>query len=193
MNEGTENDRTMQHLKDEQLLEWLDGAASPEVQGHIKTCRPCRTEAEALQDGISRYAIAVRRQAQEAQSAGLAKGSAPARAEHRLRWVGAGILALLLAAQTAWMMKLRPAQDTARPIAVAAPVPQPAAQMAAQMSDEELLQAVNNDLSDEVPQALAPVGAITVARNRMAVSANQRSEAQEVKRNETQGEEKTNQ
>ena len=36
------------------------------------------------------------------------------------------------------------------------------------MSDDELLQAVNNDLSDEVPQALAPVGAITVARNRIA-------------------------
>jgi hypothetical protein len=191
MNEGTRNGAIPRHLTDEQLLEWLDGGASPEAQGHLKSCEPCRSEAEALQDGISRYAIAMRRQAQESRSAGVAKGLAPARrAEHlaqtRLRWVGAGVLAVLLAAQTAWMMRQRPAQDTARPIAVVAPVPQPNAAM----SDEELLQAVNNDLSDEVPQALAPVGAITVARNQMAVSASERSEAQEMKRNEKQGENK---
>jgi hypothetical protein len=181
------NDRAKQHLTDEQLLEWLDGAASTEVHGHLKSCELCRSEADALQDGISRYAIAMRREAHEAQSVALAKGFAPARrVQTRLRWAGAGVLAVMLAAQTAWMMRLRPAQDTARPLAVASPVPQ----AAAAMSDEELLQAVNNDLSDEVPQALAPVGAITVARNRMAISANQRSEAQEVKHNETQGENK---
>jgi hypothetical protein len=190
MNDRT-NDPTKQHMTDVQLMEWLDEAASPEVQGHLRSCEACRTEAEALRDRISRYAIAMRRQAQEAQSVGLAKGFAPAHGVQRcvqtkLRWIGAGVLAVMLAAQTAWMMKLRPAQDTARPVAVAAPVPQPAIPM----SDEELLQAVNNDLNDEVPQALAPVGAITVARNRMAVFANQQSEAQEVKRNETQGENK---
>ena len=38
------------------------------------------------------------------------------------------------------------------------------------MSDDELLEAVNNDLSREVPQALAPVGAITVGRNRIAAA-----------------------
>ncbi len=38
------------------------------------------------------------------------------------------------------------------------------------MSDDELLEAVNSDLSREVPQALAPVSAITVARNQIAAA-----------------------
>src|SRR5208282_5881592 len=143
----------MNHLTDEQLLEWLDGAARPTVQEHLASCEPCRAEADALRDGISRYAIALRRESAEAQSARLAKGFAPAlRMQHRLRWVGAGVLALLLAAQTAWMMKPWATQGAAqshaaspKPTAAAAPAsPQPAA-----MSDDELLQAVNNDLDSE--------------------------------------------
>jgi hypothetical protein len=39
------------------------------------------------------------------------------------------------------------------------------------MSDDELLEAVNNDLNREVPQALAPVGAITTARNNKIAAA----------------------
>jgi len=38
------------------------------------------------------------------------------------------------------------------------------------MSDDELLDAVGRDLDRDVPQALAPVSAITVARNQMAAS-----------------------
>lgn len=76
------------------------------------------------------------------------------------------MLALLLAGQTMWMMK-RPAPAPARPIASAPLTAQPAVSM----SDDELLEAVNNDLSREVPQALAPVGAITSARNKIAASA----------------------
>ena len=91
--------------------------------------------------------------------------------QHRLRWIGAGVLALLLAAQTAWMMKARPAPRAPQAVShpAAAATPQPAAALGHDtMSDDELLQAVNNDLSDEVPQALAPVGAITESRNRIA-------------------------
>ena len=38
------------------------------------------------------------------------------------------------------------------------------------MSDDELLEAVNNDLSREVPLALSPVSAITIARNKIAAA-----------------------
>jgi hypothetical protein len=38
------------------------------------------------------------------------------------------------------------------------------------LSDDELLEAVNNDLNREVPLALAPVSAITVARNNIAAA-----------------------
>ena len=36
------------------------------------------------------------------------------------------------------------------------------------MSDDELLDAVDKDLDRDVPQALAPVGTLTLARNQMA-------------------------
>jgi hypothetical protein len=159
------------HLTDEQLLQWLDGSASPPSQAHLESCARCRAEAFAIQDGISRYVISLRRQAAQAQSTHLTGDFAPAGilAQHRLRWAGALVLALLLAAQTAWMMKPRPAQSASHPAAAAHP--HPAAASDDPLSDDELLQAVNNDLSREVPQALAPVGAITVARNRIAASA----------------------
>ena len=180
------NDRTKQHLTDDELLEWLDGSAGPAVRTHLVDCGPCRAEAHALQDGISRYAVATRRQAAAAQSARLAEGFAPARALvwHRLRWVGAGALALLLMAQTAWMMKVRPAPVAPQAVSHPAAATALASAQPVAMSDDELLQAVNNDLSDEVPQALAPVGAITVARNRIASEVERKSANQAVKQGE---------
>jgi hypothetical protein len=188
-------DRTELHLTDDELTEWLDGSAGPAVRTHLDGCAACRREADGLQDGIARYVIATRREAAQAEAARMAEEFAPARAtvqlriNHRLRWVGAGVLALLLAAQTVWMMKTHTApgaaQAAAHPAAVAAPQPAVALNHGGMgnesMSDDELLQAVNNDLSDEVPQALAPVGAITEARNQIASQVERKSETQEVK------------
>jgi hypothetical protein len=188
----------MNHLTDEQLAAWLAGESgsqqlhsespaqqiqSPAQHGeslsqHIESCAQCRAEAYELRDRISRYAIALRRQAADSQSSHLAQFLSPRQAllQHRLRWAGAAVLALLLVVQTAWLVKPRPAASPARPIAGAPAKPQPkspsdAATSGDSMSDDELLEAVNNDLSREVPQALAPVSAITVARNRIAAAA----------------------
>jgi hypothetical protein len=159
----------MNHLTDEQLAEWLQGEDSPQTQSHLAGCAQCRAEALELRDGIARYSIAMCRQADNAQKACRAENFAPqkALARHRLRWAAATVLTLLLAAPTAWIwMKMphRPLVDL-QPIATAHSNPPPAA-----MSDDELIEAVNNDLSREVPQALAPVSAITVARNRIAAA-----------------------
>ena len=156
----------MNHLTDEQLAQWLEGEDSQQTQSHLAGCAQCRTEALDLRDGLSRYAIAMRRQAADAQSACMAGHFAPqkALARHRLRWAAATVLALMLGAQTLWMMNKPHPQD--RGIVSAPLQPQPAASM----SDDELLEAVNNDLSREVPQALAPVSAITVERNQIAAT-----------------------
>lgn len=158
----------MNHLTDEQLAEWLAGEASQETQAHLDGCAPCQAEARQLKDGIARYTVAMRSQSAQAQQAHLAGSITPrkALARHRLRWAGAGVLALVLAAQTAWLMKPRPAPVASQPIASAPVNPQPTAAM----SDDELLEAVNNDLSREVPLALAPVSAITSARNKIAAA-----------------------
>jgi hypothetical protein len=156
----------MNHLTDEQLAECLRGEPSQPTQLHLAACGQCRAEAARLGDHITRYTIAMRRQADAAQSASMAQTFAPrkALARHRLRWAAATALALLLAAPTAWMMKPRHAPAASQPAASATLNPQPTAAM----SDDELLEAVNNDLSRDVPQALAPVSAITTARNRIA-------------------------
>jgi hypothetical protein len=159
----------MNHLTDDQLAGWLAGEVNQETQRHLDGCEQCQAEASQLRDGISRYTVAIRRQSAQAQSAHMARTIAPRRALalHRLRWAGAGVLAILLAVQTVWMMKPRPAPSAPRPIASAPVTAQPAA---ASMSDDELLEAVNSDLSREVPQALAPVSTITTERNKIAAS-----------------------
>jgi len=167
MNRPGTNQSGTNHLTDEQLAAWLLGEAPRDTYVHLESCTQCHAEALQLQDGISRYAIATRQQSARAQSVRLAGNFAPRKALilHRLRWAGAGVLAMLLAAQTAWMMKPAPVAISA-PVASTPVVSQPAAQM----SDDELLEAVNNDLSREVPLALAPVSAITTARNKIAAA-----------------------
>jgi hypothetical protein len=158
----------MKHLTDEQLAEWLAGEASPETQSHLLHCDGCHAEATAVRDGISRYSLAIRQRAALVQSTQLDPAFRPwkALALHRLRWAAAAVLAILLGAQTTWMMMSHPTAPKSQPIASAPLNSQPSSKM----SDDELLEAVNNDLSRDVPQALAPVSAITVGRNKIAAA-----------------------
>jgi hypothetical protein len=173
----------MIHMTDEQLAEWLAGEAKSETLAHIEGCPQCRAEAFEVRDGISRYSVAMRRQASGAhQAMGGDIAQRRSWAQPRLRWAGAAALTLLLAGSTAWLMESRPALPgahvssqpaAASKSATASPANQAARQSADQsanqLSDDELLEAVNNDLSREVPLALAPVSAITMARNQIAV------------------------
>lgn len=158
----------MNHLTDEQFADWLSGEAAPEIRSHLASCEQCNTEALQLRDDIFRYSIAMRHQAIRTQSKRIAEDFVPRRAIalHRLRWAGASVLALVLAFQTAWLLKPHHAPTPTRPVAVN-PVKSPAP---VQMSDDELLEAVNSDINQEVPKALAPVSAITTARNEIAAS-----------------------
>jgi hypothetical protein len=173
----------MKHLTDDQYAEWLSGVSTQEALAHLEECPHCHGVATALRADITRYTLARRKQARQARVAHLAKDfvSQKAIASHRLRWAGVAALALLLAAPTAWMMRTAHAPEAPSPqvnVAGASGSSQPSHAM----SDDELLEAVNNDLSREVPQALAPVSVITVARNKMAASAiavNKTSSSQE--------------
>jgi hypothetical protein len=169
----------MKHLTDEQLAGWLAGEENQQARSHLDSCPQCNAEALELRDGISRYAVAMRRQSSVAENAHMNGRLSPRRALalHRLRWAGAGVLALLLVAQTAWLVKPRHAPASAQPTASALVSPQREAQPATQLSDDELLEAVNNDLSREVPLALAPVSAITVARNKIAAASSRAANA----------------
>ena len=172
----------MNHLTDDQLSEWLAGESTAETRSHLEACPQCRDEAGALRDGISRYSFSLRERARHAQAAHLVNiDPKKILTAHRLRWTAAAALALMLAAPTAWMLKPHGVPATP-PQAVGTPlIPQPSAAM----SDDELLEAVNNDLNRDVPQALAPISAITVARNAAAsalAATNTNASAKEVRR-----------
>jgi hypothetical protein len=185
----------MNHLSDDQLADWLAGEADQETEMHLQSCTHCHTEAAALRNGVSRYALTLRQQSARAQVAQLDANFAPrkALALHRLRWAAAGVLAMLLTGQTVWMLKLHHAPASSQSLASTPAHSQSAAaddsgetnskrtleasaatalrsQTATSLSDDELLEAVNSDLSRDVPQALAPVSAITVARNKFAAA-----------------------
>ncbi|MGA3128079.1 MAG: hypothetical protein ABSD13_15355 [Candidatus Korobacteraceae bacterium] len=167
----------MKHLTDEQLAGWLAGEEDQQTGSHLDSCPQCNAEALELRDGISRYAVAMRRQSSFAENAHMNGRLAPRRtlALHRLRWAGSGALALLLAASTAWLMIRPPAQNPTmqsyRTIDPAASSQNDAnSKPSSQLSDDELLEAVNNDLSREVPEALSPVSAISVERNKLAAT-----------------------
>jgi hypothetical protein len=172
----------MNHLTDDQLSEWLAGESTAETRSHFDACPQCRDEAGALHDGIARYSFSLREQARHAQAAHLVSiDPKKTLAAHRLRWAAAAALALLLAAPTAWMMRPHVTPAPLLPVAGNSSASQPSTGM----SDDELLEAVNNDLNRDVPQALAPISAITVARNAAAsalAATNTNASAKEVRR-----------
>lgn len=175
----------MTHLTDEQIAGWLAGEAAEKTLRHLFECKTCAAEAAALAGGVRRYAAAVRREAQQASLRHAEKFN-PRREMGwlRLRWASAAALGLVLAGFTAYVMHPHeapmanghvvsaPPQPSARELPPQPRVesPQPAQRHAPvpAMSDDELLEAVNNDLSRDVPWALAPVGHITAERNRIA-------------------------
>ena len=158
----------MKHLNDDELAQWLSGEASVEERAHVDHCARCKAEAMALGDGISRYALELRRQASEGMNPRPLRVSRTL-ATRRLGWAGVA-LAVLLAAPTAWVMR-----PHAAPMGQTGAVTQTAqadSQVGShiKMSDDELLDAVSKDLDRDVPEALAPVSALTVARNQLAAS-----------------------
>jgi hypothetical protein len=162
----------MKHLNDDELAQWLSGEASVEERAHVDHCARCKAEAMALGDGISRYALELRRQASEGMNPRPLRVSRTL-ATRRLGWAGVA-LAVVLAAPAAWMMRphVAPMGQTGAVTQTAQADSQMGPQMGShmKMSDDELLDAVGKDLDRDVPEALAPVSALTVARNQMASS-----------------------
>jgi len=158
----------MNHLTDETTQSVLAGECTEQTRAHLEGCGQCHAEALALRDGISRYGLALRQQALRAQAAHCRKNFAPRKRLHCIACAGPGatVLAMLLAAQTAWMdlanVKSAHRTDHARAIVNARANPQPAS-----MSDDELLEAVNNDLNASASGVYAPVSAIHRRAHRM--------------------------
>jgi hypothetical protein len=161
-----------QHWTDEQMTAWTLGERSLEMAEHLGVCDECRRELAGLQGALDAYRGGVQ-QAVAADEyrwvrirAGVAGQSVYA--HHRLRWaLTTGLALLALSIGLLVTPQHRP------------PRVQPVAQ---QMSDEQLLNEIQDDLSRSAPEALSP--AETLQQERAAVLAQSQSPQSESNRRE---------
>ncbi|MGA2991663.1 MAG: hypothetical protein ABSD88_14405 [Candidatus Korobacteraceae bacterium] len=143
------------HLNDEQLTEWLLGTNDDEAAQHLATCNACRTEGESLRNAIAGYCESAYRAA-ERDEAFWAKQRLAIRSRVRsqrfvpyVRWAAAAVM--ILVAFAAFMLTRSP---------------QPAQQAKNELSDDAVLQQVENSLDRNYPTALAPAVLIDQERSR---------------------------
>jgi hypothetical protein len=152
-----------QHWPDEQMTAWTLGERNVAMAEHLAACDECRRELAELQGALSGY----RDDVQQAVAADdyrwvrirAAVAGQAIQASSRLRWALTSGLALLALSLGLLVTPHR----TQAPIAPMV-----------QMSDEQLLNEIQIDLSRSAPEALAP--AETLQQERAAVLAQSQSD-----------------
>jgi hypothetical protein len=133
------------HLSSEQLDGVLGGQASQDAKLHLSGCAQCSGELASVRETFGNFRETASAVAEQHRL--LAATSTPRRVP-RMAWgLAAAALFVSIAAPFA----------THRRVAV--PAVEPAAQVPATMSDEALLDNVQNDLSSSVPESLLPLAA----------------------------------
>jgi hypothetical protein len=153
----------MNHWTDEQMSAWVLGERNVAMAEHLAACDECRRELAKLQGALAGYRNDVQQSvaADDYRWVRIRAGVA-SRAEHGsrgLRWAltsGLALLALSLG------LLVTPHRNAVPPVV---PV---------QMSDEQLLNEIQDDLSRSAPEALAP--AETLQQERAAVLAQSQSD-----------------
>ena len=137
------------HLSDYELAELAAGNASQTVLAHLQACTECGFEAREVREAIAGFRGALTLLAGEPLTAGE-RSSRASRSMHAwgVRIVGA--LAILAMVCGGVLLD----RNTARKLIHPAPV-----------SDSELLNQVQDELSDDSPAALAPAGYLADERD----------------------------
>jgi hypothetical protein len=138
----------MRHLTSEQIENTLSGEASPEVSGHLAGCARCASELVSLREVFGNLREATAASAEHHRRFVATAGS---RRVPRMAWALA-TAALFIAAVTPIAVHHR---STTRVGVGATPGPD------ATISDEALLDGVQNDLSSSVPTSLQPLAGTT--------------------------------
>jgi hypothetical protein len=146
------------HLSEDQITEWALGTCDEFVLRHLQTCRGCSLEAEELRSALSGFRDALQAAAQRDQS--FWKNQQVAFRErvstkdwYPMHW--AWLVAMVMVLITAIFLTRTPNTPRNYP---------------SDDADSALLNAVQGDLSREVPQALAP--AVLIAEERNAILMN---------------------
>jgi len=132
------------HLTDEQLNEWILGQAGSDVTRHLDQCPACRHEGEELKQALDGFRDSIHQAAGDYRM----RWWAPAEREHpawsRLMaqpWAYAATVALILVVSVVLLRFDR--RRSPHPVAHT-------------IGENEILMQIQADVSDDVPNALAP-------------------------------------
>jgi len=139
------------HLSSEQFDGVLSGQPSPDAKLHLSSCAQCSGELASLREAFGNFREAASVAAEKHRL--LAVTPTPRRVP-RMAW-GLAAAALFVSIGAPLAVHRR----------VTAPVAEPVAQAPATMSDEALLDNVQNDLSSLVPESLQPLAATPASGN----------------------------
>ena len=170
------------HLNEEQFTEWLLGTNERETAEHLAACDTCRAESESLRTAIAGYREAAN-QAAERDAAFWARQRHTIHSRNRsqrfvpyIRWAAAAVMVLVVLAAF-----------------VLTRSPQPAQRAKNDLSDDALLQQVENSLDRSYPAALAPAVLIDQERSRALSSVSTAKPAAGTKNNFTTSKQKEQQ
>ena len=144
------------HLNQEQLTEWLLGTEDREIAQHLESCEACRVESEGLRAAITGYRQAVHQAAEREpafwarQRHAITSALPQRRFIHYFRWAATAAMVLVVAAAF-----------------VLTRSPEPPQQAKNELSDDVLLQQVENSIGRGYPAALAPAVLIDEERSRV--------------------------
>ena len=133
------------HLSSEQFDGALSSQPSPDAKLHLSGCAQCSAELASLRGAFGNFREATSTVAEQHRLSAVA---APPRRVPRMAW-GLATAALFVSVAAPFAVHRR----------VAVPAVGPVAQAPATMSDEALLDNVQNDLSSSVPESLLPLAA----------------------------------
>jgi hypothetical protein len=148
------------HLNEEQFAEWLLETNDRETAQHLAACSTCRAEGESLRNAIDGYRESACQTAERdeafwaRQRLAIHSRSKSQRFVPYFRWAAATVMVLVVIAAF-----------------VLTRSPQPAQRAKNDLSDDALLQQVENSLDRGYPAALAPAMLIDQERSRALSSA----------------------
>lgn len=151
------------HLNDEQFANLLTGEPDAGATAHVADCGQCRAELEAMNSAAAGLRTYLSAAAERPRNVSLA----PARSRRWVMLPGTAALAVALVAGATTLV-LHHRHHPPHQLVHHVPIP-----ARPEISDEALLAAINNDLSDSTPDALAPAAVISSTQSSTQSSAPQ--------------------
>jgi hypothetical protein len=143
------------HLSQEEILRWQAGDASEVEQAHIAECAECRAQTQPLADALQWFGAAARQWG--AEKAALA-GTSRVDVRTTLRWgkfaAALALACMLLVASGIALLRWQKSPSVPTQARVQQQQETPQQQLA---HDNALLEAVDQDVSQEVPSAMQPL------------------------------------